>query len=276
MRQHHGRGVFALPGRMFRADGSASAPEAPVAPSAPAAPPTAPVVTPAAPVAASAPAAQPQAETPAAQPPEPSWLTGRLSQKERSTRTAVLAELGVANHDEAKALIAKARETSSPDKATAAKKDAEIRAAELSRLQELETIASTRAKSELSKLSPSQQTLILKRAGDDPARILSEIDDMQLLIASLSIPAAAPIQPQAPAPAPAATPEHKQTIAAPASTSAAPATPPASPPSAPNHLDVYEALRRDPSNAFAASAYLEKNSRAIYSQIEARRQANKK
>jgi len=203
---------------------------------------------------------------------DPVWFNGRMEQKARSTLKEAAAKLGVGSIEEAAAIIAKAKVAEEASK-TKQQKDAEERAAlevRARRADELEVIAKQHAAAELAKLTPQQQAYVTKRAGEDSAKILSEIDDLNLLLASMPRQATPVEVPASAAQAAPATAASKPPMPAPANTSSPPATPPATPPSAPNHLEVFERLRI--SNPFAATTYLEKHQRNIYAQIEARRQ----
>lgn len=203
-----------------------------------------PAVTTPAPAVAAPVAAAPLVPVAVPQNEEPAWLPDRLKRAQESARSAVLAELGVANADEAKAAVAAARA------AADAKKSAEERAAELS-AQLTATKTTAERQSALAKemagrmfmaLSPEHQKAVTDFAGDDPEKQYLAIKHFGPTWAEAErIKEAAATAAKTPAPAVTST---SPTPAAPASeTPASPADP----------KSVYETTRA--SNPFKAAAY---------------------
>lgn len=214
---------------------------APIATPAPAPAPT-PVV------AAPAPAPAP---TPASSTEDPAWLPGRLERAAAAARTAVLAELGVANADEAKAAVAAAKA------AADAKKSAEERAAELlASNNALKTTAEKQAAAAremsgrmLMALSAEQREAITAFAGDDPIRQFEAIKHFGPTWAAAEQAKEAAAQAAAQAAAAAAA------KAAPAgNTSPTPAAPSSETPASPESpKSIYQTTRS--TNPFKAAAY---------------------
>lgn len=206
--------------------------------------PSAPVVATPAPAAVTAPAA-----TPAASNEPPAWLPERLERAAAAARSAVLAELGVANADEAKAAVEAARA------AADAKKSAEERAAELlTSNAALKTTAEKQAAAAkemagrmLMALAPEQRDAVTAFAGDDPIRQFEAIKHFgpTWALAEQAKDAAAKAVADAAAALKAAPP---------ATTSPAPAAPSSEAPASPESpKSVYETTRS--TNPFKAAAY---------------------
>lgn len=215
--------------------------EIPGAPAPIATPVVAPAV--ATPVPAVAPAAPAVVDT------NPAWLPGRLEQAARVERERVLAELGVANADEAKAAVEAARA------AADAKKSAEERAAELStQLNATKTTAdrqSALAKEMASRmfmaLAPEHQTAVRDFAGDDPEKQYLAIKHFGPTWAAAEQAKEAAVQAAAAALA-------ASTPAVPGNTSPTPAAPSSETPASPESpQSVYQTTRS--TNPFKAAAY---------------------
>ena len=202
---------------------------------------------------------------------DPLWFRERMKQAERSTYRS----LGVKDADEAKALIAKGKAADDASKVKQQQDDDLAKKVERSNadLAKYRDIAQKHAERSLSSLTPQQQAYVTKRAGDDPAKILDEIEDLRMLLSFQAPPAPAqasaiavqsteatqttqPTQPRAP-------------LAAPATTSSAAAAPKQMVQQPTDHYTTWQRLRD--SNPMQANAYYETHERAIGAQIEARR-----
>jgi hypothetical protein len=215
----------------------------------------------AAPVTAPAPVAAPVVATPAPAPAEPqadpAWLNPRLEQAKRAERDRILAELGVKDPAQAKAILdaAKAAEEAQKTELQKAREEAASLKARAERATVLEQTIKGRADAELASLTDAQRAAVAAVAGDDSARVLSTIDALKPTWA-----VAAPVV----APAPAAQPAPAAPVAAPpVSTSPAPTAPsgnaPASPP---DRKAEYLALKAK--NPIKAALFLNQHTNEIY------------
>lgn len=220
-----------------------------------------PAVAPA-PTATATPPAEPT--EPVVQPQDPAfpaWLRERLAKKELAGKSAVFSKVGVKDEAELLALVQSARAADEAKKTDLQRAQERIAAleAQAARATTYGEVIQARATAELAALTDAQRNAVIALGGEDPARLLSAIDTLKptWVSAPTSVPATTTPKP----------------LPAPASTTAA--TPPPQPKvtQAVNHLEVWERLKdSDPARA---ALYLDKNERAIYAQIEARRTSRK-
>lgn len=233
-------------------------------------------ITAAPPVEAAAPqtSAQPTAapiQPPAAAQPQPIGITSdqlkqRLEEERRKaeerTRQKVVEDLGIPI-DEARALVAKAKELEAEKLSELQRKDAEVAALKprADRAAVLEAEVKRRADAALSTLTDEQREAVQSLAGTDPVAQLRAVDALRAFVPK-PVPAAATDAatqkpPPAPLPAPATT--------APPAAAPSPTQPNASPVS---HLAEYE--RRQATNPVEAAHYLLKHQPAIAAEQKAR------
>lgn len=217
----------------------------------------------AAPSAPATPATQPAVPTVSATAapaePEASWLKGRLEQAERQGLKRALADLGVANIDDAKKILAtaKAAEEAQKTELQKAREEAAALKPQAARVVELESAVKAQADAQLAALTEEQRSTVADIIGDDPATILKKLPKLKASWV-VTLPPTAPTTPAAPKP-----------VAAPASTTAATPPPISNPTEGTNHLDVWMRLKTQ--NPLAATTYYEKHQRTICAQIETRR-----
>lgn len=181
----------------------------------------------------------------------PEALSKRLEQADRASRSALLAELGIADPAEAKAAIAAHKAA-----LEAAKTDAE-------KLASLNLTVANQAKAlnvavaqAASKITPEQKAAVDAIAGQDQVTWLNTY----AALAPTWGTSASPVTPAAPAPAqaPIAAPPPAPTGTAPA----APAPAPTGTISPPNHATIYQSLTK--TNPFAAAAYVNQHGDACF------------
>ncbi|HEY3494734.1 MAG TPA: hypothetical protein VGK73_08620 [Polyangiaceae bacterium] len=177
---------------------------------------------------------------------EPPWLPGRLDQAKKSERAAVLKGLGFASEAELKAALDAGKAAQAANQTQAERDAARIKELEplATKATVLETTVKGYADKELAGLTEAQRVAVAAIAGDDPARILTTIEQLRPTWAA-SAPAA-PATP--PVPAPAST--------TPAGT---PAPPKPATPDSPRSR--WEALKK--TDATAASIFYQTNRAAI-------------
>lgn len=183
-------------------------------------------------------AAAPPAVVAPKNPEAPDWLPSRLEQAKAAERTALLAELGISDLSAAKAAIEAAKAAEE-----AAKSDAQKRAelqveldARRAGMAKADLLIKEQAENMLASLLPEHRDAILKYAGTDPSEQLRAIKTFG--------------------------PTWKETLAAPANTSAAPPAPASGAQSPPDAKVVYETTRQ--ANPFRAAAYGLSNPREVY------------
>ncbi len=192
---------------------------------------------------------------------EPHWLPARLERErvavEKSTRAAILKEIGVADPAAAAKLVA--------DEAVrvAAAKTLEQRAIEAETARDTERARVTAlsgtvtaiATERMAGLTEGQRAAVTSIAGEDAAAQLKAIS---ALAPTWGAPAAPPATPPAPGVAPAA----PAPAVPPANTAPGPNAPGTAPTSPPDHKAEYKRLKAE--NPVQAAAYLNANESKIY------------
>lgn len=155
-----------------------------------------------APVESVAPAVSPAPVAPPIQDGDPAWLPKRLEQAKNSAIADALKLAGFSSIEDAQAAAAELKaikEAALSDQERAQRERDELKT-KADRAAALEQSVNLYATRELSALTETQQAAVKALAGDDPARVLTTIEQLRPTWAALPVAPVAPVPPVTTAP----------------------------------------------------------------------------